>query len=317
MKRFWMPGTWLLLAACGPTDGGPDGATTTAEPDMRAAGAAVAEAPPDRSDAPAAATSAGTETGGAVLAQEFAYGASEERNLVGYFAMPEDVVEPLPGVVMIHEWRGLDEGVRAAARRLAAAGYAVLAIDLFGGIVIDDPAEGGRLTRDILRDREAALDNIRQAHDYLVQYALAPEVAVLGWSFGGTWALEAGIDLPGRFDAVVTYYGEIELSDSRLRQLDAPLLGLFAEHDPTIPLRDVQSFRTRLRDFGKDSEVLIYSDVAHAFASPGESAFDAGAASEAWGTMLEFLESRLGGAAVTSAGEGDSAEGSQAAAIAR
>jgi carboxymethylenebutenolidase len=179
------------------------------------------------------------------------------------------------------------------ARRLAGEGYAVLAIDLYGGEVATTAATAENLMSTVMSNRAATLDNIRQAHAYLDQFALAPKIATLGWCLGGGWSLEAALDLGEEVDAAVMFYGRVINDNDLLAALEAPLLGLFAAADESIPVSDVQQFRSRLRELGKDAQVLIYSDVRHAFANPSGTAYNQSAAEEAWAETLGFLDERL------------------------
>jgi carboxymethylenebutenolidase len=81
-------------------------------------------------DAPTPTPAATAEPRVPVLVQELAYGEGARSNLVGYLAMPQDAAEPLPGVIVIHEWWGLNENIKAMTRRLAGEGYVALAVDL-------------------------------------------------------------------------------------------------------------------------------------------------------------------------------------------
>jgi carboxymethylenebutenolidase len=206
--------------------------------------------------------------------------------------LPADAVD-VPGVIMIHEWWGLNDTVRAMARRLAGEGYAVLAIDLFGGQTATRTADADRLMSAVMRDRPAALANIRQAYRYLDEFVLTPRIGVLGWSLGGGWALEAGLDLGDSLDAVVMLYGDIITDPELLMGLEAPLLGIFAGEDDSIPSREVLLFKGRLQGLGKAADVQIYPGLAHAFADPDSAGYDHEAALRAWSRTLEFLDDRL------------------------
>jgi carboxymethylenebutenolidase len=227
-----------------------------------------------------------------VIDEELVYGATEDHNLTGYLVLPADAVD-VPGVIMIHEWWGLNDNIKAMARRLAGEGYAVLAIDLYAGETATTTARAENLMATAMSNREATLDNIRQAHAYLDQFALAPRIATLGWCLGGGWSLEAALALGEDVDAAVMFYGRVINDDDLLAPLESPLLGLFAEADESIPVSDVQQFRSRLRALGKDAQVLIYSDVNHAFANPSGAAYNQTAAEEAWAETLAFLDERL------------------------
>jgi carboxymethylenebutenolidase len=228
-----------------------------------------------------------------VLEQTLAYGEAEGGNLVGFLAMPEDAAEPLPGIVVVHEWWGLNDNIRSMTRRLAAEGYVALAVDLYDGATAEDESEAQALMARTLTESDTALANIRQAYEYLDRYAFAPRVAVIGWCLGGGLSLAAAMDLPEDLDAVVMYYGQVVTDPARLTPLQMPLLGHFGANDSSIPVRDVQQFRTALRDLGKRSEVLIYSGVGHAFANPSGGTHDAAAAEEAWSKTLKFLGENL------------------------
>ena len=228
----------------------------------------------------------------AVITEDVAYGETEEQNLRGYLVLPADAVD-VPGIIMIHEQWGLNDYVRAMARRLAGEGYAVLAIDLYGGQTTTRAADAERFLGAVMRDREATLENIRQGYRYLDEFVLSPRIGVVGWSLGGTWALEAGLAFGDNLDAVVMFYGEIVTDPELLAKLEAPLLGIFAGEDTTIPSREVLLFRGRLDGIGKTSQVVIYSGLNHGFLNPGMPAYRPEEAQRAWDQALGFLDQRL------------------------
>jgi carboxymethylenebutenolidase len=273
----------LILAACAQNE----------DPAAVDSDAFVADTAAEHSgDEPVATLITDIEPAVEVIDEELVYGATADRNLTGYLVLPADAVD-VPGVIMIHEWWGLNDNIKAMARRLAGEGYAVLAIDLYDGEIATTAARAENLMATVMGDRDAALDNIRQAHAYLDQFALAPRIATLGWCLGGGWSLEAALDLGENIDAAVMFYGRVINDDNILNSLEAPLLGLFAEADQSIPVRDVQQFRSRLRALDKDAQILIYSDVGHAFANPSGTAYNDEAAQEAWAETLAFLDQRL------------------------
>ena len=293
--KYWLLTIFAMLLACQqadvplPTEGGGEDGVAAESADTLVA--ATAEAHAD--DEPIATPIADVEPSIGVNQQDFAYGSTADRNLVGYFVTPEDVFEPLPGVILIHEWWGLNENIKSMARRIAGEGYAVLAVDLYGGAVAANPNEAETLMAAVMDEPQATLANIEQAIDFLNQFALAPTIGTLGWCLGGGWSLQAGLEMADRVDAVVMYYGQVATDHDRLRLLKAPLLGIFAELDEVVPLQEVQSFRSKLQELGNASEVFIYSGVAHAFANPSGGAYDATAADEAWNKTIEFLNENL------------------------
>ncbi len=218
----------------------------------------------------------------------------------GYFSAPADVFEPLPALIVIHEWWGLNDNVRAMADRLAAEGYMVLAVDLYFGATAATPEEARQLMLGVVEEPEAARENLRMAYDFL-NTAGAPRVGSLGWCFGGAWSLNAAQLLGDDLDAAVIYYGQVTDDQEKLAQINAPILGLFAADDRGIKVESVELFREALGRLGKHNEIHIYPGVGHAFANPTGRNYDAEAAQDAWAKTLDFL-SRYMSSADDSAG---------------
>ena len=228
-----------------------------------------------------------------LLEQEVAYGEAQKRNLVGFLAMPGDAAEPLPGVIVIHEWWGLNDNIKAMTRKLASEGYVALAVDLYGGATADTPDKARALMAALVSDQDAARANLKQAYDYLTKYALAPRVGSVGWALGGGWSLQTAVMLPDQLHALVMYYGPISGSDSQLATLGMPVLAFFAGLDESIPIRDVQKFRSTLLKAGKPAEVIIYPKAQAGFANPDGATYDQQAATESWQKTLAFLAENL------------------------
>jgi len=217
-----------------------------------------------------------------------------DRNMYGHFSLPSDAFEPLPALIIIHEWWGLNDNVRAMADRLAGEGYTVLAVDLYGGRTANTPAEARELMREVVEDPELARDNLRGAHRFLKESG-APRIGSLGWCFGGGWSLNTALLFPDDLDASVIYYGQVTDDEDRLHDINAPILGLFAADDAGIEVETVERFRAALERLRKDHEIHIYPGVGHAFANPTGRNYDADAATDAWNKTVEFLGRHLSG----------------------
>lgn len=281
----------ILLTVSGCERGSPD-AGNAAEDAARENVDAMSREHADDTTAPSEAAS--VDPVRPVDSETFAYAALGDTNAYGYFAVPAGVTEPLPGVVMIHEWWGLNDNVRAMANRLAAEGYMVLAVDLYGGEVAATPAEARQQMLTVVQDPDAARENIRQALEFL-NVAGAPKIASLGWCFGGGWSLNTAMDFPDLVDASVIYYGQVTADEGRLGRIDDPLLGLFAADDRGIPVDSVNEFEAALTRLDKQHEIHIYPGVGHAFANPTGRNYDAGSAEDAWAKTLAFLGEQLAG----------------------
>ena len=210
----------------------------------------------------------------------------------GYFVAPSDVFEPLPAIIVIHEWWGLNDNVRAMADRLAGEGYMVLAVDLYGGETADSPAGARALMLEVVEEPNAAYENIRAAYEFLT-IAGAPRIGSLGWCFGGGWSLNAARLFPDELDASVIYYGQVTGDDEKLRPISTPILGLFGAEDTGIKVESVETFRASLERLRKVHEIHIYPGVGHAFANPTGTNYNAEAATDAWFRTLEFLSRHL------------------------
>jgi carboxymethylenebutenolidase len=210
----------------------------------------------------------------------------------GYFAVPADMFEPLPALIVIHEWWGLNDNVRAMADRLAAEGYMVLAVDMYRGKTADTPAGARELMLRVVEQPELAKENIQSAYRFL-ETAGAPRIASLGWCFGGGWSLNAAQLFPQELDASVIYYGQVTADEDKLAPLNVPILGLFGADDTGIEVASVEAFRDTLERLGKDNEIHIYPGAGHAFANPTGRNYNADVAADAWAKTLEFLQRHL------------------------
>ena len=99
--------------------------------------------------------------------------------------------------------------------------------------------------------------------------------------------------LPDQLHALVMYYGPISGSDSELATLGMPVLGFFAGLDESVPIRDVQKFRSTLLKAGKPAEIIIYPKAQAGFASPDSATYDEQSATESWQKTLTFLAENL------------------------
>lgn len=281
MRRATLIALILTVAAC---DKSPP--QTAAEANVEAMAKEHAE---DKAEpSPAAQVAPGRE----VMSERMAYAEVNNELVYGYFAFPADMVEPLPAVIMIHEWWGLNDNVRAMAQRLAAEGYMVLAVDLFGGETAESPQVARQLMLEAVENPQHASGNIRQAYSF-IEKAGAPRIASLGWCFGGGWSLNAAILFPEDLDAAVIYYGQVTSDEDRLRPINVPILGFFGAEDKGISIESVKAFEQSLQRLRKDHQLHIYPGAGHAFANPTGNNYVAEFADDAWQKMLEFLDEKL------------------------
>ncbi len=206
----------------------------------------------------------------------------------GFYARPE-APGVYPGVVMIHENRGLREEIKQAARELAAEGYHVLAVDLYKGTVMETQEEARAYSSQY--DKAVGVANMRAAADFLRAEG-ATKLASLGWCFGGAESL--ALSTSGEaLDATVIYYGRLTTDTSQLAKLQAPVLGIFGDQDQVVPVDSVTTFEAAVKDLGVPIAVHMYEGVGHAFANPSNPNFAPEETEDAWRKTLAFLESHL------------------------
>lgn len=209
----------------------------------------------------------------------------------GYLARPAGLARG--GIIVIHEWWGLNDNIREMSNRLAEAGYLALAVDLYEGDVASDATEARGLMSALMADASRADAHLRAAFDWLKGEGGVTRVASLGWCLGGALSLRAAMILPEELDAAVIYYGRLETDPARLAPLMMPILGIFGGQDRGIPLESVRAFETALQVLGKDAEIVVYDDADHAFANPSGTRYEPEAAADAWARTLRFLEENL------------------------
>lgn len=278
----------LFLTACDKADPGPEVQDQTA---ARANVEAMAQEHAEDVAEPSAA--ALIEPARDVTGERMAYAEVDNEIVYGHFAYPSDMVEPLPAIIMIHEWWGLNDNVRAMAERLAGEGYIVLAVDLFGAEIASSPEAARQLMLRVVESPEFASANIEQAYAFVNDIAGAPRVASLGWCFGGGWSLNTAMLFPKDLDAVVIFYGQVTDDEEKLRPINVPILGFFGDADRGISIESVRGFEQSLKRLRMSHEIHVYPGAGHAFANPTGNNYKPEFAEDAWQKTLSFLQQNL------------------------
>jgi len=277
----------LPLAACEAQEAGEDVHASNPEEDDYADRMAAEHAGEDPSVAGAAREGAGAAD---VTTEEVVYATVGGEEIAGYLARPKTPGHH-PGLIVIHEWYGLNDHIETMARMFAQQGYAALAVDLYAGEAAGSPERARELTQSVVEAE--AQENLRQAYGYLTQTAGAERVGVVGWCFGGGWALRTALLLPEQIDATVIYYGRLVDDREQLATLDMPILGHFGAEDQGIPVAGVREFAETLEELDKHAEIHVYEGAGHAFANPSGERYEPAAARTSWDRTLRFLEAHL------------------------
>ena len=224
-----------------------------------------------------------------VVGEDIVYATVNGAEVSGYLVQPNEMEGPLPGVIVIQEWWGLNDNIRAMAEKIAALGYTALAVDLYSGQVADNREAAYQYMTEAMEDEDALVENLMQAHAYLAEEHATPRVGSIGWCFGGGWSLRIALALPTELDAAVIFYGQLDTDRSHLESLQLPILGLFGQDDRGIPEEQVLEFAAVLDDLGKEADITIYPNADHAFANPSGGRYNAEAADDAWNRTVAFF----------------------------
>jgi len=203
-----------------------------------------------------------------------------------------------PGIVLLHEWWGLNSQIKDLGARLACEGYGVIIPNLYGRIggMVTGNAEVAEALMGKLNE-SLALQDINSCCEFLNtrEFIKRNIHGVVGFGMGGTLAMKFACQRK-RLRGAVSYYGRMIQPDSALENALCPILYHYAEHDPWVSAQDVQRLRMLAAQYKKSIEVQSYSDAPHAFSDETRPEnYREAAATEAWATTATFLKKYLQG----------------------
>jgi dienelactone hydrolase len=217
----------------------------------------------------------------------------------GLLAFDDAVKGRRPGVVVVHEWMGLNDYAKERAKKLAALGYVAFAADIYGkGIRANDAAEAGQLAGKYKGDLPLLRSRVRTAFDVLARNARvdASKVFAIGYCFGGTTVLElarSGAPVAG----VVSFHGGLSTKDpADARNVKGRVLVLHGAADSFVPPVEVAAFQKEMDDAKVDWQMVFYAGAVHSFTNPASGndqskgvAYDAKADRRSWEAMKSFF----------------------------
>jgi len=213
-------------------------------------------------------------------------------NTNGYLAQPK---EPgtYPGIILIHEWWGLNDNIRTFADSFAEQGYVALAVDLYNGEVTTEPSQARVLATSVRGDMDGAFANLNGAVTYLKTQpnVQTDKLASIGWCFGGGWSYQMAKNDLGVASSVI-YYGQFNPADD-LSIMRATIMGHFGEDDASIKVDNVKEFQATLQTLSGEHQIFIYPNSGHAFANEDNPAYVEESANLAWERTLTFLNEEL------------------------
>lgn len=191
--------------------------------------------------------------------------------LEGYLAYDDAKKGPRPGVIVVHEWMGLNEYAKSRAREMAKWGYVALAADVYGkGIRPQGPKEAGELAGKYKEDRKLMRARMQAALEFLSSrpQVKKDKIAAMGFCFGGTAALElarSGAPL----SAVASFHGGLSTPNPEDgKNIKAKALIMTGGLDPYVKNEEVAAFKKEMDEAKVDYQLIVYANTVHAFTNP-------------------------------------------------
>lgn len=210
---------------------------------------------------------------------------------VNAFVVSPQGTEKLPAIIMIHEFWGLKPEIVGKAEALSKEGYVVVAPDTFRGQTTSWLAKAiWQTIRTPKEDINADLDAVFAWLEE--QPNVDPRrIMVMGFCYGGGTSLLYSLHNP-KIAATGIFYGNVGI-DADLAKLPGPVLGIFGEADTSIPLGEVRTFETNLKQAAIPNQISIYPDKGHAFVKSIEEIATDPVQQQAWNEFLEFAKTHL------------------------
>jgi len=234
-----------------------------------------------------------------IITEEVKYKEAGEE-YTSFITYDDSIKGKRPGILIVHEWWGLDDYPKYRAEMLAKLGYVAFAVDMYGTGKVTDKAEQAKVwmteaTTDVEWWRERAIAGITR----LKQHKLVnnSKIAAIGYCFGGGTVIQlayGGIDIKG----IVSFHGSLPIAEeSSFGKIKTKMLIAHGNADPFIPREIVTKFQDTLDKAGADWNMITYGNVLHSFTNPKSDSrgmdalkYDKDADKQSWQAMLAFFD---------------------------
>lgn len=235
------------------------------------------------------------------------YRAGEETRLKGYLVWDDAKGTSQPGVLVVHEWWGLNDYARQRAHKLAELGYTALAVDMYGdGKNTLHPEEASAFMKSVADHADLAKQRFLAAKSFLEKQTTvdARRIAAIGYCFGGSTVLNMarqGVDLK----AVVSFHGNLVTNTPAAKgEVKARVLVANGADDSFITKESITSFEKEMTDAGANYRIVNYPGAKHSFTNPDADhlgkvnniplAYNAEADRKSWQAMQDLFQAVFG-----------------------
>jgi dienelactone hydrolase len=226
--------------------------------------------------------------------------------LKGYLAYDGNSKAKGPGVLVVHEWWGLNDYARKRAAMLAELGYTALAVDMYGdGKTAAHPEDAGKFSSEVMKNFDTAKARFLAAEDFLKEQPTVDpgRIAAIGYCFGGGVVLNMarqGADLK----AVASFHGSLAaVKPAEPGAIKAKIRVYHGADDKFVTPEGIEAFKKEMTGAGADFRFIAYPGAVHSFTNPGATAlgkkfnlplaYDKKADEESWADMKKFFEETL------------------------
>lgn len=224
----------------------------------------------------------------------------------GYLASDEKIEGKRPGILIVHEWWGLNDYARKRAKMLADLGYVALAVDMYGeGKQAEHPDDASKFSSEIMNNFEGAKARFQAALNFLKS---RPDVdpgriAAIGYCFGGGVVLNMarqGVDLK----AVASFHGGLAaVKPAQPGSVKAKIIVFNGADDTFVPAEQIEAFKKEMTSAGADFRFISYPGAIHSFTNPDADAYakkfnikvgyNKEADTKSWKELKKFLKETL------------------------
>lgn len=227
--------------------------------------------------------------------------------LISYIALPEDASadNPVAGIMVAPEWWGVVEYPKEVTERLAKAGYAAIAMDVYGeGKLTADAAMANMWMTQVLEDQDMLMERCRLIlNDFSDQLAVDKDnLGAIGFCFGGKIVLDmARVGMP--LKAVTSFHGNPTPKQPADKNFSAKVLFAHGRDDSMVSMDAVEDFKKEMENAGVDYTVDVYDNAKHGFTNPNaderaakndvDLGYNEAAAKQSWDKMMDFMKTHL------------------------